>query len=114
MEAAVKWFPCVACTAKDAEITRLDALVQALVDRSDRHASEVLKPARDATGLTPPPAAAPPPDPLPAIVDDFLLVKFGVGTREYYRQVREARKLLTDGLEPLEVNERLKRGQQII
>ena len=106
-------FSCKGCAAKDAEIARLTQRLQANDDRADRQATEILKLARDAAGLTPPPDPGPPFDPLPPIVEEFLDQRFERGTAEWRRQRREAMKLLAQANEPMQVNELLNRGQEV-
>lgn len=104
-------FPCRACAAKEAEIQRLTALLQASIDRADRQAADLLQMARDATGL-PRHDLKPqePDDGLPQVIQDFLDVRFERGTSLWRQQHREARKLLDANHTEEQVIDTLSRG----
>lgn len=106
--------PCPACAAKNAEIARLVAQLDAANARTDKQAAEMVELARDATGHSRrlPPAEPPLPS-LPDLVQEFLDMRHGRGTPLWKHQCLAARKLVEEGLQPLAVRERLIMGQRL-
>jgi|SRR5712664_204524 len=113
-------FPCKVCSAKDAEINRLTALLQASIDRAERQAGELLNMARETAGLRATIPAGPQPLPAEMLAPEielFLDARFVHGTPLWRQQRREAEKLAAelDGSEDAaaRIVEILAKGQRV-
>ena len=109
-------FHCRGCVAREAEIERVSALLEAAIRRADGQASELLQMARETAGLrriVPDQPQAPAPPALNPAIELFLDAKFVYGTTLWRQQRREAEKLVLAGLDAERITNTLAAGQQV-